>query len=232
MNSCRSVITLAALLSTAAMAQQPQVERPQLSTRQLDASRAMTDMTRSPSPSKRPSLLAEPANRSIFVDTGLLVDPRQPAPRSMTEQLKEAACSSDVAVVGMVENMTSFLNEDASFILTEYVIRIDAVLRGRGLEIGSTLSYVRSGGSLNIGGRIVTATHNMYPPLHRGQTYVLFAKRIGQGPLYKPTNTTIDILAGGDKTLRGLGPEAEPQLRRGVESGSVKAEITSAHCGR
>jgi hypothetical protein len=220
-------IVLAGLVVSTTLVAQPQ-DKPQLSARQVEASRALHDMTRPIVPTGRPSLLIEPTDRSIYVDTGVIFDPRRP--RSFAEQLKEASCSSDAVLAGTVEEMTAFLNEDASFILTEYTIRVDSTLRGK-LSSTATVSYVRPGGSLNIRGRIVTTKHNLYPALVRGQKYVLFVERVGTGSLYKPIIANIDTFSGGDKTLRALGPQAETQLSRGVESASVKFEITSMRCG-
>jgi hypothetical protein len=215
----------ALLLSAVAVAQQQPVDRPVLSAKQLEASRRFADTTRSFAP--RQSLLVDPSDRSIYIDTGMHFDPREP--RTLADQIKEASCSSDAVLSGTVEDQVAFLNEDASFVITEYVIRVDATLRGS--LAPATVSNVRPGGSMNVRGRIVTAKHNLYPALVRGQRYVLFLKRLDSGDQFMPTGTTIDTLVGGDKDLRALGPRAEPELARGVESGSVRREIAGVSCG-
>src|SRR5690606_3831047 len=116
-------------------------------------------------------LLAEPKSREIFLDS-VIYDPS--APTTAAEQITQSTCRADAVVAGTVLDLQPFLNEDASFILTEYTVRVEESLRGPRVEPGSTMSYVRAGGTMTLGGAPVTATHNLYPPLLQGQKYVLF----------------------------------------------------------
>ena len=233
MNNLSAIAVLAALTIPVAPGAQQQAQdavaqRPSLSARQLEASRALADMTRFVVDRPRPSLLAELTDRSIFLDTGVMMDPR--VPQTTDTQLAAATCSADVVIVGTVQDLTPFLNEDGTFILTEYTVRVEDTLRGH-LPAGSTISYVRAGGAMNINGRIVTARHNLFPPLLRGQKYVLFVKTIRQGSgMYKPVGGPLDALVGGKKYL-GLGPRIAAQLTAGVEPDQVRQVVATTKCG-
>ena len=83
---------------------------------------------------------------------------------------------------------------------------------------------------MTIAGHIITTSHNMYPPLMRGQHYVLFVQTTGQGSgLRKPIRGSVDMLAG-EKLLRGFGPHVEAQLRAGLELARVKQVVMSTKC--
>ena len=89
---------------------------------------------------------------------------------------------------------------------------------------------------MNIDGRIVTASHNVYPPLRPGHTYILFVSRIGQGAhLYRPATAPVTTLVNEklvlqEKLFRGLGPQVEGQLKQGVELPDVRQVVATEKC--
>lgn len=202
--------------------------KPELTGRQLVASRAMRQMTRRAAEFARPSLLDEPRNVEIFLEpAGFIHDPT--LPRTPEAQLEQAGCRAQAVVVGTVEDLTSFLTEDAQFILTEYTVRIEDTLLGRTIKRGSTIAYVRSGGSLNLGGKLVTARHNVFPPLAIGQKYVLFLDDIETTDMFMPIRAMVDAASLGP-TARALGPDAAADLAQGIEAARLRHMIVSAQC--
>ncbi len=220
-------IATALLLITPHLAGQGQQRRPQLTPKQLEASRALADMTRPSVESARVDLLADPKDVTIFLDD-VLFDANRP--QSLDEEITRASCASDLVVVGTIQDQASFLTEDASFILTDYSIRVVSTWRGQTVAPGSIISYVRSGGSVNIDGRVVSASHSMYPPLLRGQTYLLFTKRPGlTASFVKPATGYLNALVG-DKSLRRLSAEFGDQSTAEVQPDHARAVVAAAKC--
>jgi len=202
---------------------------------QVASSRALAPRLSGLVPVKRPSLLVQPSDRSIFVEPNLVVDAS--GPKSLEEQIARATCAAEVVVVGTVSDASAFLTEDADFILTEYAVVVDEVLRGGRDILGKTIGYVRPGGSLLVNGRVVNATHNMYPRLDVAAQYLLFMTRVpGGSNTFRPAGdfmaTLESLKVEKEGMLRSVGPQGRFGLTTGREPPVVRAHIAKAGCGR
>lgn len=209
-------------------------EPARLTAAQEASSRALAPRVSKAILGKQPSLLAQQSNRSIFIETDLVIDNR--GPKSLEDQITRAACQADVVIRGTVVGSTSFLTEDADFILTEYTVAIEEVLRGPSELQGKTIGYVRPGGSLLIRGRVVHATHNMYPNLGLGQ-YVLFMTEVeGAAGKFRPAGDYMSTLEAlkveKETTLRSVGPQGRFGLERGRESNVVRGQVAKVVCAK
>jgi hypothetical protein len=97
------------------------------------------------------------------------------------ETLENAKCETDAAVVGIIENAQSFPTEDGTFLFTDYVVRLNDVLRAGGeqpLSRDGSIVLTRAGGTISIAGKRVSAYANDLPPLYVGATYLLFVRHL------------------------------------------------------
>lgn len=93
--------------------------------------------------------------------------------------LAEIACSSDAVVIGRLLDESSALNEDETFIFSDYTLAIEEILKNNPripIQNTSQIVITRPGGTLKIEGQPVQAEINNFEPFRLGSRYLLFLK--------------------------------------------------------
>jgi len=224
------VVTMLAVVSGATAAQEQGRAR---TATQRAARDALASISESTVVQRLPSILEEPGYRYFPFEPG----PEAPgeAPNSVEDQIARSACVADAVVVGRLSHPKPFLTEDAKYILTEYELAISQGLRGM-LRPNDAVSYVRPGGKMLIDGRLAEVVDAAAPTLETGKDYLFFLRRVAGAD-----STFTPILVGREArwiidtiTVDGLAttesPRSLPDLRSGMDPGSVRALIGAASC--
>jgi hypothetical protein len=101
------------------------------------------------------------------------------ASKQNTPSLESSFCNADAVVVGTLGEESAYLNEDESFIFTEYQLNVSEVVRNNKaapIKINDNVTVVRDGGTLSINGRVVRALTADFKPFKTGEQYVLFLR--------------------------------------------------------
>jgi hypothetical protein len=107
------------------------------------------------------------------------------------EYLEKMACSSDLVILGKVLAKTSQLTEDDKSIFTDYQVELEQVFKSRAnrmLKQGDVVTITRSGGAVELDGRIIRVYDKTYKALRHGKTYVLFLKFDSSADTFIPTD--------------------------------------------
>jgi hypothetical protein len=202
----------------------------QASPSQRAHARAYGDGFSGPQRPGQKTLEQEPTTREIHDESLMVVG--FDTPSSSTDQLSKSACEADAVVAGRAVSATSYLSEDSQFIFTDYELAIEKVIRGSGLQVGTTVIYTRPGGKLRISGRPVVATHSRYPEIRDGQEYVFFLQRLSDGA-YKAASRTrwsLDALEIRGESVRATGPQGLFDLKSGASRQNVESALALAKC--
>jgi hypothetical protein len=136
-------------------------------------------------------------------------------------------CANPSVFVGRVESQRSHPISDGTFLFTDYVVRVEQLVRNRGarpsLSPGRTIVVARPGGAIDIGGVTVTATHDMYPPLRTGGLYLFFAEPILGLDTFKSGTRSLTLEIDAESVRRVVDPPAraragEPRIDQVISS--------------
>ncbi|MCX6545747.1 MAG: hypothetical protein NTV05_15205 [Acidobacteria bacterium] len=180
----------------------------------------------------RPDILTAQWDRAIQDERSSVIEAGGPG--TWEEQVRQSTCAAQVVSVGTAIDRQSFLTQNAQFILSDYTIRVDAVLRGDPKASGGTTSYVRPGGAVMVKGKLVTARHSRFPALEEGSRYIIFADQTEGSfglTVQRSTRWSLDLLSA-DPIARAIGPDAVKALQEGVASDRVVATIKATVCGK
>jgi hypothetical protein len=112
---------------------------------------------------------------------------------SITDYLSLLACHADAIVVGVVENKSSQLIDDGTFLFTDYSFRPQEVLKDNGydpLQVDFEITVTRIGGLATLNGHTVRAVDETQKSLRAGSRYLLFLRYIPATRAYRSMGTT------------------------------------------
>lgn len=163
---------------------------------------------------------------------------RVPRAFSLDEYLRGLTCKADAVVIGVVRSKASQLTEDGSFVFTDYELVAEEILKNNPaapLQPGDNLTSTRTGGAVELNGRVIRALDQHNNPLEIGGKYLLYLQYLPATGAYKPFSDSLNgdtFQLGGPKAIQAshkplpLGPEsaadAEPFMSE------VRAAINQA----
>lgn len=112
---------------------------------------------------------------------------------SINDYLSLLACHADAIVVGVVENKSSQLTDDGTFLFTDYSFRPQEVLKDNAydpLQADFQITVTRIGGLAVLNGHTVRAVDETQKSLRSGSRYLLFLRYIPATRAYRSMGTT------------------------------------------
>lgn len=103
------------------------------------------------------------------------------------------ACHADAVVLGVVEDKSSQLTEDGSFLFTDYEFKPEEVLKSNPydpLQVNFEITVTRTGGLAILNGHLVRAIDEVQKPLRVGGRYLLFLRYIPATRAYRSLGST------------------------------------------
>jgi hypothetical protein len=132
------------------------------------------------------------ASFSVYENYELLM---RTTDKPRAEQLKDMACNSDAVLIVKLADETASLNEEETFIFTDYAAGVEEILKNnpvRPVQVGSQITVTRPGGSMMINGGRVTTQVVQFKPFLVPRRYLLYLRYI---------SATDSYLAAGDKSF-------------------------------
>lgn len=176
-------------------------------------------------------LAAQRGDITLGADPPLQIDTGEAAPSAPL--LEGAVCNADAVVVGTLAEESAFLNEDETFVFTEYRLDAAEVIRNNAaapIKPGDSLTIVRDGGTVRLDGRAVRALTADFEPFKTGGRYVLFLRHV------PATGAYLAYLYGsfelGGAEVRALGKVPRPFPRDAKEFLDETRARAAAKCAR
>lgn len=176
--------------------------------------------------SRAPSNLGVPGAVDIdSIPSGILIESEVSTP--------DIPQNNDTVVVGVVSRSQSFLSADHRALYTEYLLRVDEVLRNTKhlkLSGGSLIAIERMGGTLRLAsGRILRSeVYGPTGPLFANHKYLLFLRYHVDGELFGSIKNW-ELVAGRVAAVDEFDIKAEEQ---GLLRPTIKGEMKFLHAVR
>lgn len=114
---------------------------------------------------------------------------------NLQEYLNRLTCESSAVVVATVLSKSSQLIDDGTFTFTDYELTVKEVLKDNvtaPIQLNQTFTYTSPGGSVKLGGKIISTVDYRGEPLQLGKQYLLYLKFIPDTGSYKGFSNDID----------------------------------------
>lgn len=102
--------------------------------------------------------------------------------------LQRLTCAADIIVTGDIQNKSSHINEDGTFVFTDYELSIEEIYKNNASAIqqGGNITITRTGGAVKLNGRTVRALDFRSEPLQVNKQYILYLKYLPETDSYSP----------------------------------------------
>jgi hypothetical protein len=144
-------------------------------------------------------------------------------------RLVELACATDAVVLATPVAGVSHLTADKTAIYSDWTMHVDEILQDspKAPIVGSeTISIVRPGGKLIIGGRTVTVKAVNFPEFRPDGKYLLFLTYIPETGAFKARTERTFNLALGTQSAENPHPYAHLHTADPVQSASPEQLVT------
>jgi hypothetical protein len=135
-------------------------------------------------------------------------DPLAP-PFVLADYLRKQACDSDAVIVGRINERTSFLTDDETFIFSDHTVVVEEVLKGNSsarFQLGDILTVTRPGGKIKLNnGRMAEIAFSSFEPFRTGERYLLFIRYIPSTKAYQVKEGEQAFLLRDNKVFKRTG---------------------------
>jgi len=166
--------------------------------------------------------LAARQNGDVEVEEGLGLMTVLPVAGPQRPLFHSAVCNADAVVIGTLNDKTSQLTDEGSFVFTDYQITVQEVIKNNSvapLQAADVITGTRDGGVVELNNRIFRAKREDFDPPVVGQRYLLFLRFIpATGAYLMYGNGTFQLDGQG---ILALGPAARAELgKNGTKDGA------------
>ncbi len=131
-------------------------------------------------------------------------------PETAAEIMHSMFCGASAVLIGTAVGKQSKLNEDGSWIVTDYSIHVERIFKNDGaaaIRRGGNVTVTMSGGQISIDGKIAMAKdENVF--LNSSDPYIFFLKRMPANRAYTPMAGS-GFVSAADGKLYTLGKRPE-----------------------
>jgi hypothetical protein len=122
-------------------------------------------------------------------------DVRTPQIFNLDNYLQDLLCKADAVVIGRVKNKASQINEDGTFIFTDYEFIPEEALKDNAnspIKLKKEITISRTGGAIKLNGRTAQAIDYRQVPLIQGEHYLLFLKYFPEMEVYRSISSSLN----------------------------------------
>lgn len=156
------------------------------------------------------------------------------APFVLADYLRKQACDSDAVIVGRINERTSFLTDDETFIFSDHSVVVEEVLKGNSsahFQLGDILTVSRPGGKVKLNnGRTAEIAFSDFEPFRTGERYLLFIRYIPSTKAYQVKEGEQAFLLRDAKVFKRTGRYLGSQISS-IDETSFLNQVRSAASG-
>lgn len=158
-------------------------------------------------------------------DIGTTIEPGLPSvdpfarPFTINDHLRKRGCDADAIVIATIKSGDSFLTEDETFLYTNHKVTVEDVLKDNPaspLHTGSTATVTRTGGTITLSGKRVTAVYQAALPFQINKRYLLFLTYLPERESYVADN--LSYLLENEKLVKTTKAQGYPEEETGKDS--------------
>lgn len=178
-------------------------------------------------------LMIQKGDVEVREEVGDVILPAEPF--NLNSYLQRLSCKADAVVMGMVKSKASQINQDGTFVFTDYEFTAEDVLKNNAADSinpNTDITITRTGGAIKLNGHTARAIDYREVPLIEGEHYLLFLKYVPETGAYKALDSSRDddsfqIL--GDKKIKQVSSSPLPFEGRNnaVELSGFMTEVRS-----
>jgi hypothetical protein len=131
---------------------------------------------------------------------------------NLDSYLQELTCKADAVVIGMVKSKASQINEQGTFVFTDYEFIPGEVVKNNvvaPINPEKDITITRTGGAVKLNGHTVRALDYRQLPLIEGEYYLLFLKFVPETGAYRALDSSRD-----DDSFQILGNRVIKQVSK------------------
>lgn len=151
-------------------------------------------------------------------------------PPTAQQILRDRSCDADAIVIGVVKAQTSRLTEDETFIYTVNELNVTTILKdnvAQAIKPSEQINVLRTGGTVEVKGRKVTAVYKAALGLESDRTYLLFLSFVPEKGVYVANSISYELRNDKIVSLRD-GQVPEEELRTGNYASSFVSGVRTA----
>jgi len=155
-------------------------------------------------------LIGQSGDVEVREEVGDVILPAEPL--NLNEYLQTLSCKADAVILGTVTNKASQINDDGTFVFTDYEFTPDLILKNNILALitpNTNITVTRTGGSVKLRGHKISAIDYRQVPLVEGERYLLFLKFFPETGGYKSLGSSRD-----DDSFQIIGNRTIQQVSR------------------
>lgn len=155
---------------------------------------------------------------------------------NLDNYLQDLSCKADAVVIGTVKSKASQINEDGTFLFTDYEFTPEEILKDNTnapIKLKKEVTISRTGGSVKLNGHIAQAIDYRQVPLIQGEHYLLFLKYFPEIEVYRSISSSrnddsFQIL--GNRVVKQVSSHPLPfdSGTRTVEAGGFITQVRTA----
>lgn len=137
---------------------------------------------------------------------------RHPVSFELNPYLQDLSCLADAVVIGTVKSKASQINDDGTFVFTDYEFIPGEILKNNvaaSISPNKDITITRTGGAVKLNGHIARAMDYRQLPLIEDEHYLLFLKFVPETGAYSSLNTSRD-----EDSFQILGDRIVQQVSR------------------
>lgn len=154
-------------------------------------------------------LIAQKGDVEIIQPVGNV---RIPQSFNLDGYLQELSCKADAVVIGRIKSKASQINEDGTFVFTDYEFTSEEVLKNNAtapINPNADITITRTGGAIKLNSHTARAIDYHELPLLAGEHYLLFLKFVPDTGAYKSLDSSRD-----DDSFQILGNRVIKQVSK------------------
>lgn len=151
------------------------------------------------------------------------------SPSTLYDRLKKRGCDADAIVIATVKSEASFLTEDEAFLYTNHKITIETVLKDNSaspLHIDDTVTVTRTGGTITLYGKKVSAVDKNALPMQLNKRYLLFLTYLPERDAYVADN--ISYLLENNKIVKTTTEQGYKEEETGSDAAALLQTVRDA----
>ena len=151
------------------------------------------------------------------------------SPSTLSDRLQKRGCDADAIILATIKSEASFLTEDEAFLYTNHKVMIEDVLKDNSaspLRTDDTVTVMRTGGTITLHGKKVSAVDKNALPMQLNKRYLLFLTYLPEKDSYVADN--ISYLLENNKIVKTTTEQGYKEEETGSDAALLLQKVRAA----